>query len=130
MNMDPLIPPCPSSNKSLKPHYYFLMNNIISNHTITTRNSYRNKTQVKTTPCTRWSSTPILHHHQQYTPINTMTLYQPPRPQYWTHPSTYKNAFTDGMYDLPIYHTLRQCSAFLENFQGNILRFYTFIFIS
>jgi len=49
---------------------------------------------------------------------------QPPRPQYWTHSSTYKTAFTDGIYDLPLFHVLRQCTAFLENFQGNILWFY------
>jgi len=59
--------------------------------------------------------------NQQYTLINTTTLYQLPRPQYRTQSSTYKTAFTDGTYSLPLYAILKQCIAFLENFQGNIL---------
>ena len=48
--------------------------------------------------------------------INTTILYQLPRPQYLTQSSTYKTAYTDGAYILPLYHTLRRCTAFLENF--------------
>jgi hypothetical protein len=70
------------------------MNNFMFNHTLTTRNSYRNKTQVKRTQCTSWSSTPALRHHPQYTPINTPTLFRLPRPQYWTQSSTQRTAYT------------------------------------
>jgi len=60
------------------------MNNFISNHTINTRNSYWNKSQVEKYPVYQLIFDPSLCLHQQYTPINTRTLYQLPRPQYWT----------------------------------------------
>jgi len=71
------------------------MKHFMSYHTITTRTSYRNTTQVTTTQCTILSATPTLGHQPQYTPFSTTTVYQLPKPQYRTHCSTYKTAYTD-----------------------------------